>query len=400
MGEKNPNQNDPVNDNDSMLTSSKDSDFLGFCGNVAHDKMGIEFKTFVTDDVTDVALLKQAAAAAAAAASSSDDSLEQSAVSEEFSDQDVRFKIEMEKRTDLFPTYATDVAEDDNSECTIEPTSSNDEVKQTEEPIQTIEITTNLHTLSVNENSSNAIDNPISSITYAVQPELIRDLSFNGKLNNEPKIIETIDEPVKQINAPPMENALITSDRNNLEAQLQFETSREQMNERSPDLFSDDEDDDENLEHSTSFTSISFEDKDNQTDDCIEKIDRKLSKQIQGLLSGILPPPSITYIQHDIGSLLSMYKQNIAIMNIDDKHTVDINDNHSDDWMPKELENIEYPHIQRVNAHGLHYNRTKYTDNIEIMYMKLVERNVGQETGSSFTYNASMSAKKKPIRKL
>lgn len=68
--------------------------------------------------------------------------------------------------------------------------------------------------------------------------------------------------------------------------------------------------------------------------------------------------------------------------------------------MPNVLDNLKWPQLERVNAYGLHYNRTKYTENIEMMYMKLVERNVGQETGSSFTNNVSTSAKKKPIRKL
>lgn len=206
-----------------------------------------------------------------------------------------------------------------------------------------------------------------------------------------------------------------------------METSREHINERSPDLFSDDDDaadddddDDDELEteiyteknqqHSTvdgndSISSNKDDEKENVRDNCIEKAEKAISRRIQSLLSGILPPPSVTYIQHDIANLLSMYKRNITLMDADIVNKTEIEKSDICDEMPlpmvpKILENMEWPQIERINAHGLHYNRTKYTEHIEMMYMKLVERNVGQETGSSFTFNIATSAKKKPIRKL
>ncbi|XP_031617883.1 uncharacterized protein LOC116337446 [Contarinia nasturtii] len=194
-----------------------------------------------------------------------------------------------------------------------------------------------------------------------------------------------------------------------------MEISRESLGERSPDLFSDEDD----LETDTNTNQRSIDDindsllsnkddeKENNFDNSIEKTEKTISKRITNLLSGVIPPPSVTYVQYDIGNLLSMYKRNFALMDSD-------NDNKTDGTKqsdicdqiftrplnPEAIENIKWPEIEMVNAYGVHYNRTRYTENIESMYMKLVERNVGQETGTSFTFNASMSAKKKQIRKI
>lgn len=199
-----------------------------------------------------------------------------------------------------------------------------------------------------------------------------------------------------------------------LEQTLQMETSREQINDRSPDLFSDaddlDLDTDADNQHSTSnanesITSLKDDDKKHQPKNGLEKSDRSMSKHVQSLLSGILPPPSVTFVQHDIVSLLSMYKRNVVLMDIginceSDPKSTDSCDRSSVPLMPQVLDNMEWPEIEQINAYGVHYNRTKYTENIEMMYMKLVERNVGQETSTSFTHNQSMSAKKKPARNL
>lgn len=187
-----------------------------------------------------------------------------------------------------------------------------------------------------------------------------------------------------------------------------METSRDSLGERSPDLFSDDEDlkpDIEPNQHSIDDVndSLSSNKDDEKVNNSIEKSEKAISKRITSLLAGVVPPPSITYIQYDIGNLLSMYKRNVVLMdsgNQNDGIKQDICDHISMRPLnPDALDNIKWPEIEMVNAYGVHYNRTKYTENIESMYMKLVERNVGQETGSSFTYNAAMSAKKKQIQK-
>lgn len=190
--------------------------------------------------------------------------------------------------------------------------------------------------------------------------------------------------------------------------------SRE-LNERSPDLFSDEDDCETSTDnqHSTADVNVSTQSATSCKDDemeslldiSIEKTEKWISRHIQSLLSGILPPPSATYVQHDSASLLSMYKRNVQLMDFgiigeNDAKPADSCNNISAPMMPKVLENVEWPQIEKINTYGVHYNRTKYTENIEMMYMKLVERNVGQETCSTFTYSQSTNAKKKPVRKL
>lgn len=185
--------------------------------------------------------------------------------------------------------------------------------------------------------------------------------------------------------------------------------SREQYNERSPDLCSN-EDDIVNCERndvSTEFCGNEYgsistdDDKETSTSHPIEKTEKSINRRIQNLLNGILPPPSVTFIQHDVRNMLELYKKNITII----ENSVSIVETRDDvdaesSFMPKELKDVEWPEIYRSNSYGVHYNRTKYTESIEMQYMKLVERNVGQETGSSFTSNVPSSAKKKQTRKL
>lgn len=392
--------NNDQNENDSNLTVSKHSEFFGFSS--LSSEISQNNKLTIVDHV----MIKigdkfQNGSSTKETTGPIGESLEKSNVSEEYSDQDVRFRIDMHKPDEIFNTF------ENISQCSIEPASSDDDEQQSDESASDNTII-NLPTLSVNENSSNAIDLTISRQAYAPELELIKDLSFNGKfIQSESKIIKTNETSDNRLQASEIET-LNTTERSNLEMQLQLETSREHINERSPDLFSDEEEDlkdaavkAKNIEHSISVasTSISFEEKENQTDD-IEKNEKKISKRLQGLLSGILPPPSVTYVDHDITSILTLYNKNVALMDLDNKQNNIAVDDQNNSWMPKELENIEWPHIERVNGHGLHYNRTKYTDNLEIMYMKLVERNVGQDTSSSFTYHVSISAEKKPIRKV
>lgn len=427
--------------------------------------------------------------------------LEQTIASEEFSDQDIRCQTEMAQNEQQLKVRIENAAVDEcnESHLTIEPTSSDDEddndaslyhlgsppaamhkdhVDAIAMPtmITTIAATavtiTNFHRhCSLDEDSNNAVDNAISNEQCKIGGSSTpKDLSFNGKLKNIQ--LSTADANANELNVMPNnsssscsnnenpsdsheEKDLSTSvinEKSNLELQLQLETSREHINERSPDLFSeigdfdateneaiqDDDivaaaaasavaattvDDDDDLGTDVSGINDSADLKTDDTtiltDKHIEKTERALNKHIQSLLSGIIPPPSVTFVQHDISNLLSMYKRNITLMDVpsaiacnnNKKQTEDTSDgtntntNPTIPIKPNELDNIEWPQIKRTNAYGLHYNRTKYTDNIEIMYMKLVERNVGQETASSFTVSgvngaSAAAAKKKPMRKL
>lgn len=406
--------------------------------------------------------------------------LEQTIASEEFSDQDIRCQNEMTKNEQQLRDRidnAAAVAECNESHLTIEPTSSDEDDndaslyhvgsppaaaaaamhKDHDEKIatsSTITTTTNFHTLcTLDEDSDNAVDNAISNERCTIGGSSTpKDLSFNGQLkkmqpstNTNVSNLEPNNNQFESSEEKDLSTTII-NEKSNLELQLQLETSREHINERSPDLFSEVDDFDATVNeamHDDDIVSAAVTDADADDDDLsvnvsgindsadiktddgtfatilsdkhIEKTERALNKRIQSLLSGIIPPPSVTFVQHDITNLLSTYKKNITLMDAPlivcnetnrTEETCDVTDKIP--MMPNELENVEWPEIKRTNAYGVHHNRTKYTDNIEIMYMKLVERYVGQETASSFTFNATnnasaaaaAAAKKKPMRKL
>lgn len=351
--------------------------------------------------------------------------------SDEISDQDVRCKIEMEnfgERLDVMAKENQNLF--DVSQHSIEPETPDDNSINNGAPIlnNLINITDTIgnFTLSVNENSSNAVDNQIASTSLcSPTKELITDLSFNGKINVDNTISANFTDrhstETGNLRVSTM-NTSNTSVRSELEMQLQLATSREQINEQSPELFCDNDDDyldmpnddndfdDENVKHENnnetdvndSLVSVSFEETGNG-DDAIQRKEKTISKRIQNMLLGVLPPPSVTDVQHDIINMISLYKKNCAQFGFGTEKQTETNskdERRNKTFVPIELENVEWPKVQKFDAYGLHYNRTKYTENIEILYMKLIERNVGQETGSSFIYNASLNCKRKPIRKM
>lgn len=191
------------------------------------------------------------------------------------------------------------------------------------------------------------------------------------------------------------------------------------IHERSPDLFSDDDDDEADEDSGndgtnecetlaipdvevgcTAADSISSDDKDTGPMSR-ENNEKAINKRIQDMLSGVLPPPSVTYIEYDCNNLLAMYKRNYVEMqdfigNINAKATA--NDDNA--TMPEKLNGAEWPEISECDEYGLHFNRTKYTESIEMLYMRLAERNVGLETGSSFLCGISTNIRKKPPKKL
>lgn len=353
--------------------------------------------------------------------------------SEEFSDQDVRCKLDMdgvhgqrlrtivEEQNDHLQSVTQFSIESDSAERSCETDDGNNtDIEQTDHNNSAARV----YTLSMNENSSNAIDNPISITTYKHEPEIIKDLSFNGKLKCETiSRSSAIDVLVSSEKKQQFTNTTTTDSKAkqaNLEFQLQLETSREQFNERSPDLFSDDDDVNDNDNNNgnedranaaiagividgdaeaTVTDLIGFEDKEIS----FEKTEKAINKRIQDLLSGVLPPPSLTYIEYDCSSMLAMYNKNYAEMPefIDCLNAKAAStSNECTSMVPDKLNGIEWPEILEHNEYGLHFNRTQYTDSIETLYMRLAERNVGLETGSSFLSGISTHIRKKPPKKL
>lgn len=429
----------------SMVNSSQESDFYGFpstpVGSVANTNVLLDEKIsdidnekahnisyqseliLANDDdtiITTTTLLEQNQLCRKLCGSTSTEcGLEQTIASEEYSDQDIRCLNEMTKNEQQIQARVDSIHEDVPFDSeSIEPNSSASD----DDAAKIVTPTTNYPThYTLDDDSDNAVDNAISSDRFTDT-----DLSFNGKLKKLRSSINTNDSKNDVSNTDPNDLTIGScsgiSNKSNLELQLQLETSREHINERSPDLFSEVDDFDHATAHDALDGSAINDSADFKTNDetsaaiwpdkHIEKTERALNKRIQTMLSGIVPPPSITFVQHDITNLLSMYKRNIAHMDLprissrnDSKATDTLSENIDKiPTMPNEVEHTVWPEIQRANAYGVHYNRTKYTENIESMYMKLVERYVGQETASSFTFsapnNTSAAGKKKPIRKL
>lgn len=167
--------------------------------------------------------------------------------------------------------------------------------------------------------------------------------------------------------------------------------------EQSPDLFDDFSDSDRETDNGavTERSIPTDKGKDNEW----EKL---LLKRLQASVSGVLPPPSKTIIQYSSTELLDIYNQNLAKMSereVDEStpteslfkptHTVD------------EVKTIGWNDINMgMKCHGLLYNRTTDSEEIELLCMKYVERCVGVETSSSFTHTYRQSANKLRMKML
>lgn len=248
-----------------------------------------------------------------------------------------------------------------------------------------------------NDNSSNAVDINIS-IDKNKNSGVNESLSFNGKIN-------TIGH--KSLSNDNNKISVAQKIENDNTSEIQSFTS-----EQSPDMFAEyDDDDDEHyidtilsktstvnirndnisMMDDTKSQSTLFDDHINEDDFFIDKalltnIKKTLSKSVHS---------SLTIIQYDLTKLLNMYHENVDKNISNDlpdckfnkqSHTVD------------EIKKTNWPDIMKVQAHGICYNRSIYSENIEAAFMKFAEKNIGAETSSSFTYSSPSSAKKRAMR--
>lgn len=337
--------------------------------------------------------------------------------SEEISDQDISCKVDMEKILQNLNHINENRDLLDISEFSIEPSS---DPSEDEERSRSKKMSNDIFTLSISENSSNAVDNYIAVSDRSAGARIVSELSFNGIIGNA--VAKETDEVISKINevcadTETKPEAIIESvhDKSTVNMEIfQSNTSRELINERSPDIFQEDEDEEEEeaeerevedantTPHELSSTIINDSQfNPNQSDGAcipIEKREKRLMRQLQNLLSGILPPPSVTVIEHDITKILSLYKTNKTLMEPDND---DLAKNCASHALPlihdDDVKTMNFSEAIEIKNYGVHYNRTQYSDNIEIMYMKLAQRHIGQETGSSFTY--FWPAHKKIIKK-
>lgn len=250
---------------------------------------------------------------------------------------------------------------------------------------------------SLSENSCNAVDNNISASSIEPIKCGLDELSFNGKITgvfqNSQENVNCVDNVVEI----PAEVVDETSNQSKHDVSLrilQMNTSREEINERSPDMFLDDDDDtQDNVDLPANETDVqplntsATDEKD--ADMPYEKKEKLLAKKLRNqLASGVIPPPSVTYIEYDVATMLDMYNNN------KDEYEFDPNQSFGSDHVysakeskmaaDKDVMKLEYDEVITMKNMGLMYNRTEYTDSIEIMYMKLAQRYVGRETDSAF----------------
>lgn len=314
-----------------------------------------------------------------------EDTSDRQCSSAELSDQDERCQSEMKQHKFNLRLIMHTISE--ASEYSIEPNSSDDE-KPSVKPIFT------------NENSSNAVDNKLS--TQPDQNAAINELSFNG-------IIETLAKANKNETAKQTERLSL----------LENERSFMQRNEQSPDIFansdSDEDDDGDQLSTKVQATAGELPDiYDMSSVDArkrhIHESDKVILGRIQSSLSGVLPPPSVTILQYDISDLLTMYQQNFVRYTYESPLSSSANNISAPDTPPleclfrpthciDELQQMEWPKCYaEARGHGIYYNRSVNSENIELLCMKYAERNIGAETTSSFAVSSPSSCKKRNQR--
>lgn len=245
------------------------------------------------------------------------------------------------------------------------------------------------------ENSCNAVDITLSKDATSIIDEWQATFSFNGKINSIGcQLTATANDDAKRTTEQTSdkvaagESAIETDDWSH-------------ANEQSPDMFAEFEETatDSNaptrtfeaIDDSKSESTL-FEGQPNERN----AMDKEMMMKIKRTLSASVHP-SLTMVQHAVGKLLEMYRDNLPKTCSNDtkvdglfnrqSHTIEM------------VQAMEWPVVMGVQVHGVCFNRSTYSENIESLYMKFAERNIGAETSSSFTYGCSpSSAKKRAMR--
>lgn len=339
--------------------------------------------------------------------------------SEEICDQNDYCRLEMTKFSSNLNFMANNKDLLEISQFSIEPSSTTTEEDTSRKSnIVSSQEENNIRPLSLIEDSCNAVDHKISNSEDCIDKELIKELSFNGKFT-----VEKTKTPLTKAKAEKSQTESVSEEKKvssveKINLQLfQLETSREVINERSPDLFTDDseeENDDAEYEKDEEeedkyevnilgendivlIETIVNDDMESYLN-FIEKKEKNLMKRMQTLLTGVVPPPSVTNIRYDINDLLSLYRKNSQQINYDFKSET-IKENRKP-APPVDAVGLRWPTVLTSYCPGVHYNRTKYTENIELLYLKVTDRHIGQETGTSFTHNHVASPRKKVMKKM
>lgn len=132
----------------------------------------------------------------------------------------------------------------------------------------------------------------------------------------------------------------------------------------------------------------------------IERIERALLKKLQTSLTGIPPPPSVTDCRIDASQILTQYKQNEDRLS---HHTDEVVEKKFAECLSKpthsvqDVHKLQWPDLLKVRAHGLSYNHSSVTEDIEMLGLTFVDRFIGSETSSTFNAPQSPSNANKRI---
>lgn len=260
------------------------------------------------------------------------------------------------------------------------------------------------------EDSCNAVDNKISSDDAGSNELAPEELSFNGKIKslNEDNGSRGESTTNSKVNREKLNESfeLLTKENSSL---------MHYNNEKSPDLFADDDDEEEEDEPSKSDTEDVGEDKSFNVSvtgnasamSQVDQVERAILKRLQASLSGVLPPPSLTYSRIDVDRMITLYRENEAnfcyretdaAKEVEESEATTGSLNKPTHSMA-ELRQMEWPQLLQLRAHGVCYNRSTDTEKIELLGLKYIDRYIGSETGSTFNVPRSpSSAKKRNLR--
>ncbi|XP_041769377.1 uncharacterized protein LOC121592122 [Anopheles merus] len=330
--------------------------------------------------------------------------------------------------------------------------------------------------LLLSDDSCNAVDNMLGvdekPTCENTDPASNLDLSFNGKIKPltaesqgviGPVAANTVERSTKDEAELETETRKSSDDSRICDEKLNesFELLTKENNslshynnEKSPDLFADDdEDDDDNddeddgnddeegqnaserngdggrqgecedyLHRSQARTSgASIKEMESANESSVDRTDRILLKRMQMSLAGIPPPPALTYSDIDIGTMLTIYRSNVepwlathgfrtgTAKPLDDsaagvsepgeklqQQPCLMKPTHTTD----ELAALKWPELTHHRAHGLHYNRSGVTETIELLGLKYIERYISAETSCSFNMTVLQSSAKKRNQRL
>lgn len=146
---------------------------------------------------------------------------------------------------------------------------------------------------------------------------------------------------------------------------------REKFCAKSPDMFSDDEGGVVFMVNAIATDECSVL----ATNDChSDSRDKAESERTQKLLSVVSPQPSMSHYQLHITAMLSSYKANCG--NSDSVQTVNHQNSikERNQLRPRELNEMQGLKVRDSSTYGVHYNRSKYSENLEALHMKLVDK--------------------------